>query len=169
MVREALAQIGGKKLHQYTATVGRYGTSYKGINDIQPTLLLLDVKLNNRLIADHLWVRLTSKFRKIGRLYPGDKLQFRGRIKKYLKFNEEHHRVYDYGLKGIKNIHVLSSEYDYQPLPDSEYDDTALVGMILTENESLIGSQPYMKPYKRAYQHWLEEQEELKQKWSDTE
>ena len=121
MTRQALAQIGSKKRHQYTATVNRYGTRITE-DGFKPTLLLTNIKLNEQVVADHVWVELNSYLRKLGWLHRGDELQFVARVTRYSKLLDElgHQWTHDYKLSQINHVRLISYKRDPEPLPNNE-------------------------------------------------
>lgn len=121
MTRQTLAQIGAKKRHRYTATVGRYGTRITE-DGFKPTLLLTNIKLNEQVVADHVWVELNSYLRKLGWLHRGDELQFVARVARYSKLLDElgHQWTHDYKLSQINHVRLISYKRDPEPLPNNE-------------------------------------------------
>lgn len=121
MPREALGKIGSKKRHQYTATVGRYGTRITE-DGFKSTLLLTNIKLNEQVVADHVWVELNSYLRKLGWLHRGDELQFVARVACYSKLLDElgHQWTHDYKLSQINHVRLISYKRDPEPLSNNE-------------------------------------------------
>jgi len=113
-MRKQLAKQAGS-LASFTATFGRYGVTKT--NFYKYTLLLKAVRNDSgEIVADHVWVRLTDLFLKVGELFPGETISFRGRIKEYRKGSGR-----DFGIDEIREIEVEPQNLrrDY---PDEEYE-----------------------------------------------
>lgn len=83
-MRLALRKIGSKERHTFYGTFKRYGvkSGYKGQ---QRTILLVDIKdENKKIITTHLWFNFTNGFKRL-ELSQGDEVKFNGRIKPYMK------------------------------------------------------------------------------------
>ena len=85
-MRERLAEYVGQQLH-FTATVNYFSETIGKIR----TVLLKDVKLNDELITDHLWVK-GGRWSK--GLRSGDRIRFRSQVSTYTKEGNRH----DYSL-----------------------------------------------------------------------
>lgn len=82
-MRDELRKIGGEERHEFTATFERTGwkDGYKGS---LRTVLLLDVEMDGRKVADHLWMNFTKGFEGIP-LKQGDRIKFNARVSMYEK------------------------------------------------------------------------------------
>ncbi|MFO1547713.1 hypothetical protein ABC418_11405 [Lactiplantibacillus plantarum] len=100
--RTKLGKIGNQERHTFTAIFGRYG--YKsGYHGESPTILLKYIKLDGRIITEHLWCNLTGGFKGLNELHEGDAIQFDGRITSYTK-----------GYQGYREDIERSSKKDYK-------------------------------------------------------
>ena len=64
----------------------RYGSKTNWHGFPENTILLVKVKDgNSKIVADHIWFRMTKGFEKLGELKDGDRLQFDARVKPYVK------------------------------------------------------------------------------------
>ncbi len=100
-MREELKELGNAERHTFTATFERYGmkSGYKGP---VRTVLLRNVKLDGKILCDHLWFNLTKGFEQCN-LATGDIVQFDGRVTTYEK-----------GYKGRKAEflpHIIETDY----------------------------------------------------------
>ena len=117
-MRLKLKELGKENRHRFTATVNRFGikNGYKGPLD---TVLLINLKLNNKIVADHLWINKTKGFMD-SNANIGDTIEFLARVNKYVKGYKgydiikqlEHPLQLDYKLeyptkfKVINNVNV---------------------------------------------------------------
>lgn len=83
-MRTALKIIGSEERHTFYGTFARYGIK-NGYKSYQKTVLLVDVKNEDKkILTTHLWFNLTKGFKKL-EMHPGDIVMFKGRIKPYVK------------------------------------------------------------------------------------
>jgi superfamily I DNA and/or RNA helicase len=84
MARKELKKLNKTRL-KFTGKFERYGIkiNYHGFSE--KTILLKDITLNGKIVADHLWFNYTKGFQKLGELTKGDIIQFYARSKKYEK------------------------------------------------------------------------------------
>ena len=94
-MRDGLARLKGKR-KWFTATVGRYGADCDG----NPTVCLVDIYQEDKLVADHCWVSLKEAKGGIQ-----GKVSFSAKVSRYVKparsiFSD---KVVSYKLTGIKH------------------------------------------------------------------
>lgn len=88
MRRKYLKQLIDNKneLRSYTGMFYKYSVRRTRGGSYKRTVLIKNIRdSDNRLIADHVWFRCTTDFVILGILEKGDILQFKSRIKMYLK------------------------------------------------------------------------------------
>lgn len=101
-MRIALRSIGSEKRHVFYGTFARYGIK-DGYKCPLKTVLLVDVKdENKKIITTHLWFNLTKSFKNL-EMQPGDLVMFNGRVKPYMK-----------GYRGKRTDVFAPIEMDYQ-------------------------------------------------------
>lgn len=100
-MRKELREIGKEERHRFTAVFERTGWKSGYKRDLQ-TVLLLDVRMDDRPICDHLWFNMTKGFREAG-LKQGDKVEFMARVSSYEK-----------GYKGWRDDVFKPIERDYR-------------------------------------------------------
>lgn len=99
--RKALGQNEGER-SLYTGEFIRTGIKHGFKGDIV-TVLLKDVKdENGQLVTDHLWFNMTKGFESVN-LEPGDIVEFRGKVEKYVK-----------GYKGFRDDVYKPLEADFK-------------------------------------------------------
>lgn len=101
-MRLKLKELGKENRHKFTATVNRFGikNGYKGPLD---TVLLINLKLDNKIVADHLWINKTKGFIN-SNANVGDTIEFLARVNEYVKG----YKGYDF----IKQLeHPLQLDY----------------------------------------------------------
>lgn len=130
-MRKELQRLTGKERHRFTATFERFGTK-PGWFDRDKTILLVDVKLDGRVICDHLWFSCGKSFDRLA-LVKGDEVEFYARVSKYTKGYRGHREdamlenpiCTDYRLsnptKVRKIIRDLAIEDDVLPLVALDY------------------------------------------------
>jgi hypothetical protein len=69
----------------FTGEFANYGTK-PGYAKRPVTILLVQIRHNNRFVTDHLWFNRTKGFEAVG-LRKGDQVQFEARIRTYRKSN----------------------------------------------------------------------------------
>lgn len=100
--REALKQyIGETKV--YFATVGKSGVATN--NPQIQTLMLQNVRCNNRVMCDHLWITQTWPVIRAN-LFCGDQIRLTGVAQVYTKKQGAE----DYGLTQISNVRKLRDQ-----------------------------------------------------------
>ena len=101
-MRTALKMIGGEQRYSFYGTFARYGVK-NGYKGPQKTVLLVDIKNENKeIVTTHLWFNLTKGFKKL-EMQQGDVVTFKGRIKPYIK-----------GYRGRREDVFAPIEMDYQ-------------------------------------------------------
>ena len=98
-MRDGLARLKGKR-KWFTATVGRYGADCDG----NPTVCLVDIYQEDKLVADHCWVPLNqAKGGIVG------KVSFFAKVSRYIKPSESifEEPVVSYKLTDIKHYRKL--------------------------------------------------------------
>lgn len=156
-MRKKLKQIGNQERHTYQAEYGGVGFKRSYKNHFLPTLLLKNVRLNNDLVTDHLWINYTKGFSKLGRLQDDDVIVFDGRVTSYVKgyFTEVHHR--EYGLERPSKIHLLNKRKT-ELMPDALKNKNALVGYVMKVNKKfyVTHNRPFDQWYVNQYQSWCD-------------
>lgn len=82
-MRKELKAIGKCDRHKFTATFERFGWKNGYMGDL-PTVLLIDIKMDDKTICDHLWFNLTKGFHQAN-LKKGDRVEFYARVSSYEK------------------------------------------------------------------------------------
>lgn len=96
---------------KFTATFGGWGTRRKYRDE--KTVLLKNLKVNEELVADHVWLAAPVDFELL-KLNKGSLLEFNAVVKPYLKdtlFNQTglvHKQELDYTLTEIRDVRLLS-------------------------------------------------------------
>jgi len=106
--REALAKQNGQKL-KFRGTISQFGTKRNWKTGApEPTVMLVNVENSSgKLVTDHLWFNLTKKL-DVLRLKEGDRVQFYGIIKQYVKGYEKDQ--IDYKISYPSKIVKIRSE-----------------------------------------------------------
>lgn len=92
--REDLSKhIGHRKI--YTGVFQRYGFIRRDDGQVDSTIVLKEIRLRGKTVADHAWFVMTDDFRELGPMSKGDKIMFRAKAKPYEK---------EYGGKPILDI-----------------------------------------------------------------
>jgi len=114
--RKALGKNEGER-SLYTGEFIRTGIKHGFKGDIK-TVLLKDVKdENGQLVTDHLWFNMTKGF-EAANLDPGDIVEFRGKVEKYIKgYQGRREEVYkppeaDYKLSRPTKVRNLGKKED---------------------------------------------------------
>lgn len=83
-MRDKLRRITSDERHWFTATFARFGkkTGWNGADE--RTVLLVDVKLGGKVVADHLWFKCGKRFSALD-LKRGDEVEFKARVSSYMK------------------------------------------------------------------------------------
>ncbi|WP_290033869.1 hypothetical protein [Ligilactobacillus cholophilus] len=156
--RTKLKKIGSDERHTFTGVFERTGfKSYK--DKYSPTILLKDIKMDNELLADHLWINYGKNFLKLGKLEKGDLIQFDGRVSTYHKGYYLEGNVKDYHIERPTKVKLLSNNHEFIELPT---ENKIIIGMILTENEKFYSKNnrgtvdDYF--YMNCYDKWKESQ-----------
>lgn len=155
-MRTELKKIGRKERHTYQALYGGVGFKRNYGDHFLPTLLLKDVKFQETVVADHLWVNYTRGFSKLGKLKDGDVIIFDGRVTSYTKGYYTQAKQKEYGLERPTKIHLLE-ERETEPIPDAITNKNPLVGYIMKTNKEfyLANNRPYDSWYVTQYEKWL--------------
>jgi hypothetical protein len=69
----------------FRAEFVRYGSKSSFTGWPVRTLLFKDVKLDGKIVTDHLWFTMTKGFGTLGTLEPGDLVDFHARVTEYAK------------------------------------------------------------------------------------
>ncbi len=105
--------------NQYSGTFVRYGTKRGWKGRMERTVLLEDIKDGQGIIrADHLWFNLTKQFAALGELKEGDVVQFKARVREYIKGYkggredefEEHPIEADYKLSNPTDVRKVEKK-----------------------------------------------------------
>lgn len=119
-MRKDLQSLGNQERHTFTATFVRFGmkNGYKGP---EKTVLLQDVKLDDKIVCDHLRFNFTKGFQQCN-LQEGDVVQFDGRIASYEKgykgYREDPELIFshpietDYKIERPSKVSVVSRNDD---------------------------------------------------------
>ena len=115
----------------FTGIFDRYGykTNWHGFQE--KTILLIDIKDSaGKIVADHIWFKMTKGFEKLVEINKGDKIQFDARVKEYLK-----------GYKGYREEVQFEKpiELDYKlnfPTKIKKVDVTDLFGSLKLKRSS---------------------------------
>lgn len=100
-IRKALGANEGER-SVYTGEFVRTGTKHGFKGDVK-TVLLKDVKdETGQIVTDHLWFNMTKGFEQAN-LQPGDIVEFRGKVERYIK-----------GYKGYREDIYKPLEDDYK-------------------------------------------------------
>lgn len=162
-MRQQLKQLGNDQRYTFRATFVRTGfknsSSYRMMDEhYKPTLLVTDVYADNHLMTDHLWLNYGKNFLRLGRLHPGDHIQFNGRVSGYYK-GYYGARQYDYKIERPTKASLLMPIS--MPRPVLPEDNQVLIGMIMEENKEfyLAQGRPYNSFYTDQYHKWQSMQE----------
>ena len=138
-MRQGLQKLDGVR-RRFVGVFVRYGTKkgWKGVT--LTTILLKDIKINGKLICDHLWFNLTKEFDNLT-LKEGTTVAFDARVREYLKgYRGYRDDVYD---KPVERDFKLSHPTKVQVVPyTAEYEanvrklqETALWHLLKTDGE----------------------------------
>ena len=84
-MRRELKKIKGQR-KTFRGTFKRYGDKSNWHGFPEKTILLIDVKdSDGKIVTDHIWLRMTKGFGRLGEMEEGDKIQFDARVKEYTK------------------------------------------------------------------------------------
>lgn len=129
--RIKLKQVGSDERYTFTGVFERTGfKSYK--DKYTPTLMLKNIKIDDELLTDHLWLNYGKNFLKLGKLERGDIIQFDGRVSEYTKgyYNEDKQK--DYQIERPTKVKLLDSNHEFQELPK---ENKEIIRMILEDNQ----------------------------------
>ena len=114
-MREELGLLGSDRRYTFTGVVGRFGTK-KGFKGYPlPTIMLMDIKMDDTPVTDHLWMNMTKGFVDAD-LEMGDTVRFDARVNIYEKGYKGHrsgdwifrHPIeLDYGLERPTHVEVI--------------------------------------------------------------
>jgi hypothetical protein len=84
-MRKELAQI-NRQRKTFTSIFEKYGSKINWHGFPEKTILLINIQdSNGKIIADHIWFKMTKGFEKLGELKEGDSVMFDARVKEYYK------------------------------------------------------------------------------------
>jgi len=114
-MRQGLQKLDGVR-RRFVGVFVRYGTKkgWKGVT--LTTILLKDIKINGKLICDHLWFNLTKEFDNLT-LKEGTTVAFDARVREYLKGYRGYRENVD---KPVELDFKLSHPTKVQVVPYSE-------------------------------------------------
>lgn len=156
--RIKLRKLGNDKRYTFTAEFGRVGykTDFRGPRTVySPTIMLKNLKCNDELVTDHLWLNYTKGFAELGKLKDKMKIQFNARVKDYTK-----KAGLDYKLERPTKVTLLDTSQKLDPLPipstDDKYYKNCLIGYIMKENKDfyLENNRPYEEWYVDQFNKW---------------
>ena len=82
--RKDLKNIGDENRNRFQATVSRFGTKNGWRGRMLPTVLLINITYDNKIVADHIWINKTKTFDDAN-IEVGDIIEFEARVKEYIK------------------------------------------------------------------------------------
>lgn len=150
--RSMLSKLSSKQRYTFVGTFMRIGLkSYH--SHYQLTMLLIDIKLNNKLVTHHIWLNMTKALIKLGQLIPGNRIQFNARIKSYLKgyIPNTFHKKLDYELSYPSHCKVLG--VDPKCIKLLPHDHDCLIGYATLKNHIKYndGKHPYLNKCVKKY------------------
>lgn len=153
--RIELKKIGKTERHRFTAEYGTVGYKQQ-YGHFLPTLMLKNVKYNNKLVTDHIWFNYTKGFCMLGKLKAGDFISFDTRVNTYQK-GYFPIKDYDYDLERPTKINLDNRNANPSSIPDVSNNKNALVGFIMQTNKDfyLKNGRPYEPWYVEQYKNWL--------------
>ena len=114
-MRLKLKELGKDNRYKFSATVNRFGikNGYKGPLE---TVLLVELKLDDEIIVDHLWINKTKGFIE-SNADVGDTIEFSAKVNEYIKGYKgynitkqlEHPLQLDYKLEYPTKFKVIKS------------------------------------------------------------
>ena len=165
--RDELKKLGNKQRFTFEGTFQKTGikvASTKSGKHYKPTLLLKDVKYDNKRVTEHLWFNYTKGFGTLGELKQGDIVQFDGRVDSYVKGYFTETRKRDYKIERPTKIKLVNSDVIPNSLPDPLQETTELIGYIMKANEKFYkdNDRPYDEWYVQQYENWREKHDKRK-------
>ena len=133
----------------YTATVVMFGSK----PGRRKTILLADVRCENIIVADHLWLGYSKAFAPAEPLQPGDVIEFTAQVRTYLKgycgrklqkWEDRPARVVDYTLHRLSRVRKRDMIFEetidieklhqslqrWQALPNARFHVTGTLGKL---------------------------------------
>lgn len=122
----------------YIAEYSCCGTKRSSENKLTPTLCLEHIRLTDGTpIVDHMWFKYSRRFRKLGKLKPGDTITFKASAAAYRKgrVGKKAYKT-DYKLVSPKQIEKVNGGV-YVPLPDTT---EQMLGYVIKKGNKYINS-----------------------------